>query len=64
MINIIVHIVFIGIFLLVSFFGIGPVLMADGVVGERIVILIIVILIYILWFFLYRYFIKRAKNDE
>ena len=37
--------IFIGFFL-VSFFGLGPVLLADGGIGERFITLIIVLLSY------------------
>ncbi|KUP23462.1 hypothetical protein [Paenibacillus sp. DMB5] len=33
---------------LVSFFGLGPVLFADGTVSERILTLVVVLLIYVL----------------
>ncbi|MNE57749.1 hypothetical protein D3C80_1527340 [compost metagenome] len=33
---------------LVTFFGIGPVLFADGTLSERIVTLVVVLLIYVL----------------
>ena len=62
MMKIIGHIIFIILFLLISFFGIGPVLMADGTSQERIITLIIVLIIYGMWFWLYRYFIKKMKN--
>lgn len=55
----IVHIIFIILFLLVTFFGIGPVLMADGTDRERIITLIVVLFIYAIWFLLYRYFIRK-----
>lgn len=34
-------------FILVTFFGLGPVLLADGSAGERIITLIAVIILYI-----------------
>jgi hypothetical protein len=41
-------------FLLVTFFGIGPVVFADGGIGERILTLGVVILIYVFlgWIFI------------
>lgn len=33
---------------LVSFFGLGPVLFADGMLSERIVTLVVVLLVYVL----------------
>ncbi len=59
--KIIGHLIFITIFLLVAFFGIGPVAMADGTTKERIITLIIVILIYFLWAWAYRIFIRKTR---
>ncbi len=36
------------VFILVTFFGLGPVLFADGSLNERILTLVVVILIYLL----------------
>ncbi len=36
------------VFILVTFFGLGPVLLADGSLNERILTLVVVILIYLL----------------
>lgn len=33
-------------FFLVSFFGLGPVLFADGAIGERLITLLIVVFLY------------------
>jgi hypothetical protein len=46
-------------FLLVTFFGLGPVLMADGTTTERMLTLLVVVLIYLAlgWIF------KRFKNS-
>jgi len=41
------YIVIVAAFLLVTYFGLGPVLLADGSAGERIITLLIVILIYL-----------------
>ncbi len=35
-------------FLLVTFFGLGPVILADGTLGERLLTLVVVIIIYFL----------------
>lgn len=56
-----INIVFIVLFLLVTFFGIGPVLMADGVFSERMLTLGIVILIYIVLGFIYRYLLRKLS---
>ncbi len=39
-------------FLLVTFFGLGPVLLADGQTGERIITLAVVLILYVVlgWF--------------
>lgn len=42
------------LFLLVSFFGIGPVLIADGSMQERLITLGVVVLIYIVLIWLFR----------
>lgn len=56
-----VHIIFIVLYLLVTFFGLGPVLLADGVLKERIITAIIVVAIYGVLTFFYRKFIKMNK---
>lgn len=61
MLKVIGHIVFICLFLLITFFGIGPVVFADGSMKERIITLIIVILIYVVWIWLYRVFIRKIR---
>lgn len=59
--RVLVHIIFIALLLLVTFFGIGPVLLADGVMSERLITLIVVIGIYILIIAAYRGVLKRIK---
>lgn len=49
-------------FLLVTFFGIGPVVFADGPVSERIITLVIVLVIYILLGWITIHFTKRQKS--
>lgn len=56
------NIVFIILFALVTFFGIGPVLMADGTLNERLLTLTIVIIIYIILILALRYWSKRTNN--
>jgi hypothetical protein len=48
------RIVFLSLFALVTFFGLGPVLMADGVLKERILTAIIVLAVYIFLSYLYK----------
>lgn len=59
--RIIIHIIFIALLLLVTFFGIGPVIFADGVMSERLLTLAIVIVIYLILIVLYRIIIKKIK---
>lgn len=49
-----VHTIFIILIALVTFFGLGPVLFADGVIQERLWTAAIVVVIYIILVFLYR----------
>lgn len=44
----IIILIFALIYLVVTFYGIGPVLFADGSIQERIITLIIIIIIYVL----------------
>ncbi|MDR7073963.1 DUF6954 family protein [Fictibacillus barbaricus] len=60
--KIILRIMFSIAFLLVAFFGLGPVLFADGTAGERIVTLVVVIMIFILLYILYKWAIKKSRN--
>lgn len=48
------HGVFIILIALVTFFGLGPVLFADGILQERLLTAAIVIVIYLVLAFLYR----------
>ncbi len=48
------HALFIILFALVTFFGLGPVLYADGVLQERLWTAAIIVVIYIILAFLYR----------
>mgnify|MGYP001218786580 CR=1 FL=1 len=55
------YIVFIVLFLLVTFFGIGPVLIADGTFQERMLTLLFVIVIYFLLILAFRYWLRRTR---
>lgn len=59
--RIIVHIIFIALILLVTFFGIGPVLFADGVMSERLITLVIIIGIYLVLIWIYRMFLRKVR---
>ncbi|PFN96482.1 hypothetical protein COJ85_24495 [Bacillus sp. AFS076308] len=52
--KIFLHTFFIILLSLVTFFGLGPVLMADGVMQERIWTAVIVIVLYLVIAFCYR----------
>ena len=52
------HTFFIVLLLLVTFFGVGPVVFADGVIQERLLTALIVLIIYLILLYLYRKFIK------
>ncbi|NHC42415.1 hypothetical protein G6549_21055 [Bacillus sp. MM2020_1] len=52
--KILLHSVFIILIALVTFFGLGPVLFADGILQERLWTAAIVLVIYIILVFLYR----------
>ncbi|MDQ0975523.1 uncharacterized protein (DUF983 family) [Neobacillus niacini] len=57
-----VHALFIILILLVTFFGLGPVLFADGVMQERIWTAIVVVVLYALLGILYSRSIKWIKK--
>ncbi|MCM3731921.1 hypothetical protein M3196_09615 [Fictibacillus nanhaiensis] len=59
--KILLRIVFGIAFLLVAFFGLGPVLMADGMPGERTLTLILVLLIFAALFVVYKWLMKRIS---
>jgi hypothetical protein len=59
--KIVLRIVFGIAFLLVAFFGLGPVLMADGMPGERTLTLIVVLLIFAALFAVYKWLKKRIS---
>lgn len=59
--RIIVHIIFITLLLLVTFFGIGPVLLADGVMSERLFTLAVIIGIYFVLIWLYKKILRSIK---
>ena len=56
--KLLVHAFFIILLLLVTFFGVGPVIFADGVLQERIWTAAIVVVIYVILVFLYTKTIK------
>ncbi|MEH7484177.1 hypothetical protein V7157_24525 [Neobacillus drentensis] len=60
--KILLHAVFIILIALVTFFGLGPVLYADGELQERLSTAAIVVVIYIILAFLYRKSIKWVNR--
>lgn len=55
------NIVFVALFALVTFFGLGPVLMADGTLQERLITLGVIIIIYIILITAFRYWRKKSS---
>ena len=49
-------------FLLVTFFGLGPVLLADGTFTERMLTLLVVLLLYFFLGWICKRFINYTKN--
>jgi hypothetical protein len=60
--RLVICIIFAILFILVTFFGLGPVLMADGSAGERAATLAVVIILYALLALMLRFLIKRMKK--
>jgi hypothetical protein len=56
------YILFALLYLIVTFFGLGPVLFADGSTTERMVTLVVVLLIYVLITLWLRNVLKRLRN--
>ena len=42
------YVILITLFILVTFFGVGPILFADGGIGERMLTLAVVVVLYII----------------
>jgi uncharacterized BrkB/YihY/UPF0761 family membrane protein len=56
------YIIFIIIYLLVTFFGLGPVIFADGSSSERIITLLAVIAVYIIVTLIFRWLLRRTRK--
>ena len=54
MYKIIAYLIIIILFLLITFFGLGPVLLADGQPGERVLTLIVVLILYVVLYIIFR----------
>lgn len=62
--RIIFYVIIIIAFMLITFFGLGPAIFADGSSSERAFTLAVVIFLYIILGILIRYFIKRNKKNK
>lgn len=62
--RILLYTVFIILILLVSFFGLGPVLLADGSDTERFVTFLVVVALYILIFVAFYYVNKGIRKKS
>lgn len=58
-----VYIILIVIFLLVTFFGLGPVFFADGTLRERMITLAVVVLIYLILIWITAKYMKRKPRS-
>ncbi|HHV94986.1 MAG TPA: hypothetical protein GXX37_00695 [Clostridiaceae bacterium] len=54
-----IYAVFIIMYLLVTFFGLGPVLLADGTTTERVITFLVVVTIYVLLTIAFRFVVKK-----
>jgi hypothetical protein len=61
-VKVIVDILFVALFLLITFFGIGPVLFADGSDRERLITFLVVLLIYAIWFILLTLWRRKSRK--
>lgn len=60
--KVIVDLFFVALFILITFFGIGPVLLADGSDKERLITFLVVLLIYVIWFILLTLWRRKSKT--
>lgn len=60
--NWLIYIIFILLYLLITFFGLGPVLYADGSNEERMITLAIVVVIYLILTISLRFILKKIKR--
>lgn len=58
----IIYVIFFVLFIGVTFFGLGPVLFADGTFNERMITLLIVFLIYVILVILLIFMIKKMNR--
>lgn len=60
--KIIFYIIISVIFILVTFFGLGPVIFADGSMGERVTTLLVVLLLYLILGLITVFLVKRKNH--
>lgn len=53
------YIIFIILYCLTAFFGIGPVILADGLFKERTITFIVVLMVFVLLTIVFKFLIKR-----
>lgn len=61
-IKVMVDLLFVALFILITFFGIGPVLLADGSDKERLITFMVVLLIYVIWFILLTLWRRKGRT--
>ncbi|MDR7000535.1 DUF6954 family protein [Neobacillus niacini] len=62
--RLLLHAIFIIVLALVTFFGLGPVLLADGGLTERIVTAFIVFILYVVILFFYRKSLRSINKRK
>ena len=60
--KILVIVVFICLYLLVGFFGLGPVMFADGSMQERLLTFTIVVLIFVILTYIFIKLLRKISN--
>ncbi|OZM56268.1 hypothetical protein CIB95_12655 [Lottiidibacillus patelloidae] len=60
--NLFIYIIFILLYGLVTLYGVGPLLLADGSSEEKLILLLVVSLIYILLTFVFVKWLKKRKH--
>lgn len=61
--QVLMHVVFAALYLLVAFFGIGPVLMADGSPTERLWTFVVVLAIFVVLIAVHIWLSRRKTNS-
>ncbi|MED1469378.1 DUF6954 family protein [Bacillus salipaludis] len=62
--RLLLHAIFIIVLALVTFFGLGPILLADGSLAERIITAFIVLILYVIIVFFYRRSLQSIKKRK